>query len=193
MISKAQKKSFSANRPVKCCIHVTFNTEFCKRCIMLFIFSMIVLELPKTRKDGFLQRIKQFVSWLYNVVRKRIKPCVFSALTKSSDGVIFRVLVILTEEKDLDKFIEKWEEEKFQTEKSQTSSTVMVKPNDTFLLRLEGAQLKIQGERMFRISFQSERLTKHEFLVVSKEFEFGRLLIYKLKADKVVELRKIQR
>ena len=145
------------------------------------------------KKEGYLQRIRQFISWLYNVVTQRMKPCLFSALTKSSDGVSFRILVILTEERDLNKSIEEWRGADYQTDKSQTSSIELVKPSDIFLLKLKGANMKIQGEDMLPMSFQSKRLNKNEFLVVSREYEFTNLLIYKLKGHSQIGPGKLQR
>lgn len=155
--------------------------------------TAVVLGLSKKSEKRVLHRIKQFLSWLYNIVTKRIKPCVFCALTKSTDGATFRVLVVLAEEKEIDKSVEKLKEENFQTEKTQKSSTLMVKPSDLFLLKLQGAQLNIQGESLFKISFQAKRTAQHEFLVVSKEYEYGQLIVLKLKTDQIIDSRTFQR
>ena len=152
-----------------------------------------MLGVPKKRECDFVHRVKQFLSWLYDVVTRRIKPCVFCVLTKSSDELKFRVLVILAEEKKIDRPIKKFKEEKFQTQVTQRSGTLMVKPSDNFLLKLEGIDLKIQGQSMFRISAQSKRISQHEFLVLSKQFEFVQLLVFKLKADQAFNMRMLQR
>lgn len=145
------------------------------------------------REDDSLKRIRRFLSWLYNLITKRIKPCVFSVLTKSSDGIIFRVLVIVAEEKTIHKLLEELKEENFQTQITQKSQTVMVKPSDNFILKLEGTDLKIRGENLFRITVQSKRINQQEFLVVSKEYDFVQLFVFKIKADQTLDPRSMQR
>ena len=149
--------------------------------------------MAKEKKEGYLQRIRQFISWLYNVVTQRMKPCLFSALTKSSDGVLFQILVILTEESELDKNIEEWRQADYQTNKSQTSSLELMRPGDIYLLKLKGTNITIQGEDMLPMSFQPKRLYKNEFFVNSREYEFTHLLIYKLKGQSQIDLGKLQR
>ena len=117
----------------------------------------------------------------------------FSALTKSSDGQNFRVLVILGEERKLEKFITKFKEENFQTQLTQTSGTLMVKPCDNFILKLAGTGLKVQGDNLFRISAQSKRISQHEFLVFSRQFDFVQLLVFKLKAEQNVDMKMLKR
>ena len=176
------------------CLYTALKAKTKKRVPLFpFNFRAVVLGLSKKSEKGVLHRIKQFLSWLYNIVTKRIKPCVFCALTKSTDGATFRVLVILAEEKEIDKSVEKLKEENFQTEKTQKSSTLMVKPSDLFLLKLQGAQLNIQGESLFKISFQAKRTAQHEFLVLSKEYEYGQLIVLKLKTDQIIDSRTFQR
>ena len=117
----------------------------------------------------------------------------FSVLTKSSDGIKFRVLVIVAEEKTINKSIEKLKEENFQTQITQKSQTVMVKPSDNFVLKLEGTGLKIRGENLFRITVQSKRINQHEFLVDSKEYDFVQLFVFKIKPDQILDPRSMQR
>ena len=117
----------------------------------------------------------------------------FTVLTKSSDGLKFRVLVILEEAKRIDTSIMKLREENFQTQVTQRTSPLMVKPGDNFLLKLDGTDIKIQGQSLFRISAQSKRISQQEFLVISKQFEFIQLLVFKLKAEHVFDMKMLKR
>ena len=117
----------------------------------------------------------------------------FSVLTKSSDGLKFRVLVIFEEAKRIDTSIMKFTEENFQTQVTQRTSPLMVKPGDNFLLKLDGTDLKVQGQILFRIFAQSKRISQQEFLVISKQFQFVQLLVFKLKAEQILDMKMLRR